>query len=266
MDKHPARLLLPCALLASPWAFAAETLSLSYGLAADGSCPEAGHRVSAEYRRDEAGGLGVEAYVRGAPSGTDCTVESLSYDLAVERRFDLGVGGWRAAAVFGAARTSTSAVYELAGWDGPAHLAPTASLPAGAAETLTASLGVARAFGPVEIGAGVNVVPNDWAGPDGPESRRSLALQAAWDAPFGVEIEAEADATEEYAVWGATARWRRDVGDRFGIVAAYRLRGGLGDLHNPAPARRTFVGQRWTAPRAGGRTSSVEVGLEWRLR
>ncbi len=261
MPRPPALLLV--LLVPAPGAHGGESLSLSYRLADDGSCPEAAHEVAAEYRRDGAA-LDVEAYARTAPSGADCAADALSYDLAVERRFDLG-GGWQAAARFGAARTSTSAVYGLAGWDGPAHLAPTVSLPAGAAETLTASLGVARAFGPVAFGAGVNVVPNDWAGPDGPESRRSLALRAAWDAPWGVEIEAEADATEEYAVWGATARWRRDVGDRFGIVAACRLRGGLGDLHNPAPARRPFVGQAWTAPRLRGRAASFEIGLEWRL-
>ena len=259
---HVALILL--AVLLAPSAFGAEAISLSYGVNADGGCPKAGHEVAAEYRR-EGEFLDLAAYVRAAPSGTDCTVETLSYDLSVARRFDLGLGDWRAVAEFGASRVSTAALYQLADWDGPAHLAPTASLPAGAAEAQTASLGVERGLGAWTLGLGVNVVPIDWAGADGPKPRRSLGLRAAWEGPWGVTASGRLDTDGRHALYDAALRWRRDVGDRFGFSAALRHYGGLNDLFNPAPPEQSFIGQRFIAPSARDSVTTFELGLSWDL-
>ncbi len=153
-----------------------------------------------------------------------------------ERRFDLGVGGWRAAAVFGAradvdvGRLRTRRLGRP-GASGADRLAAGPARP----RTLTASLGVARAFGPVEIGAGVNVVPNDWAGAGRP------GVPALAGAPGGLGRAVRRRDRGRSGRHRGIRRLGRDraagggiVGDRFGIVAAYRLRGGLGDLHNPA--------------------------------
>ena len=246
-------------------ATADELLSLSYGVTDDGSCPETGHQVAAEYLRG-GGPLDIRAYVRSAPSGTDCTTDALSYDLGIRREFDLGIGDWRATAEFGASRMSTSAVYELAEWSGDAHLIPAASLPAGAAETLTASLGILRSFSGVDVGLSVNVVPIDWAGDSGPKAKRSLGLYADWEGPFGFGVEGRLDTAFSHSIYEAAIRWRRDFGEKLGMSAAYRYYGGLNDLWNPAPAEQTFVGQRFVGPSSRDWQTMFELGVSWQLR
>ena len=83
-----------------------DRLSVSYAYNNDGSCPEAGHTVASEYLRSSPN-MDFHGRVRTAPSGGDCRVDGLSFDVGGERRFP--VGGWYAVAKFGAERHSTAA-------------------------------------------------------------------------------------------------------------------------------------------------------------
>ena len=239
-------------------AMGAERVSLSYSHNDDGSCPQMGHVVEAAYARDGEV-LDVDAFVRTAPAGTDCTREGLSYGLNVERSFPVG-GGWDAVATFGASRQSTSATYALEGWDGAAHLVPQASLPAGAAETLVAAFGVSREVGGFDLTVGLNVVPVDFVG----ESRRAVVAGVEREV-LGISLGADALATEEFATWGFTARWQMELGERLGVVAAYRFDGGLGDLASGVPPTQEWVGQVWSEPSARDWASSFSLGVSVEL-
>lgn len=115
---------------------------------------------------DRSGGdFEAHASVNVAPTGGDCTVRGVAYGIELESEFN---DRW--IAKFVADRRDVAAPYALADSmgnvvtrdsDGMA-LFPT-HLPAGAAETVVAALGVSFDVGSGEIDLGANIVPVDWA-------------------------------------------------------------------------------------------------------
>ena len=224
-------------LFALPQA-AEESLAFSYGYRDDGGCPDPGHTVSGEYSR-ETDDMDISAYARTAPSGGDCRVDSLAYDVSLSRSFAT-FAGFDAVAVFGADKRSTSSVYALA--DGMGAVIPRgdggpyfpATLPAGAAETITASLGLGREFGALTVSVGANVVPVDWADH---EDGRTIHVRAELNLRMGFEADLSTDFGSE-TFGDAVLSWEHPVAGGLNIRASARYAFGLDTLDDGAPGRQ----------------------------
>lgn len=275
--NHTFGIAALAAVLFAGCALADESLAFSYAYRDDGGCPDPGHTVSGEYSRD-VGAMDVSAYARTAPSGGDCRTDSLSYNVGVSRSFAT-FGGFDAVAAFGADKRSTSALYALADGSGAVMARADggpyfpATLPAGAAETVTASLGLGRQLtDSLSVRLGANVVPVDWADH---EDGRTLDLAAGLKLPDpfgflggepgGVEFDLSVNAGAE--VFGdAVLKWEKPIAGGLNVRASARYAFGLDALDDGAPGTQTVNGAPFVKLGAPQDDSLVfEVGVSFDL-
>ena len=258
-------------LFASTQLFAKDVnLTFSYLNTDDGSCEEIIPDVSGEFNYDDSD-LIVYGRVRTGASGGDCTQESLSYTVDAEYHFELD-HGWSAITKFSADKRSSSAGYaELeAGEDSPIRTRADGgaflpiTLPAGAAETVGAYLGVSRNFavggGNLQIDLAGNVAPVDWA--DAEDSRAvhiALSLDDIEVLGGAVEIDYAIDVGED-SYGDARISWTRGLLN-LGVQYAF----GLNAVDNGAPPKQEILG-RWygqpSAPQDTSLTTSIGVRIE----
>ena len=251
-----------------------EAFTVSYEYRDDGGCNKAGNTLSAEFVGEyEDLGLDVLGFVRTAPSGGNCEVDSLSYTLDLSKDI-VEYKGFDIVAHFGADERSTSANY--AAVYAPGDLPPLgkavgdridrrdgnakyqAVLPAGAAKTIVATVGACREFDKYEVCLGANVVPVDWARPAEPDgtrldgsSSRTLNLRTSFDLPFSLAFDLDVNGGE-YVFGDATLRWTRGV-----LSATVRHAFGLDKVFGGEPQEAEFIGHTMVAQGAPQSTSTV---------
>ena len=218
---------------------------MGFGLAYlnDGGCAVAGKSLRGSYSR-EAAESDIYAQVRTAPSGGNCEVNATSFSLAVERRYEIA-SGWSAMAKFGADRRSTSAPYAIVDGDGMvltrADGAPSdpVTLPAGAADTIGAYLGVASPdFSGFRLTVAGNVVPVDWAAED---DGLVAHLAVSYDVGDGFDLDAWVDVGRDH-YGAARASWRPSVAGKIGLEITAGYDWGLTAVDDGAAFRQTFAG------------------------
>lgn len=232
-----------------------EVLTFSYSFVDDGSCSDATHALSGEYRGNvKPYGLNVGAYARIAPTGGNCLRDGITYRMSVDKDFAIGDGRLSATARFLADSRSTSGMYALmdeAGMavllreDGNALL--TNSLPAGIVDTVIAALGFALAVGEDgRLTAGGNIVPVDWA-----DGSRTQTAHIAYDFPLGsvfggsLGISGSVDvgnvSGDDASAFGVSSlRWRRND-----FSASLRYAFGLNEIDGGEPAEQEIQGAAW---------------------
>ena len=241
-----------------------ESITFAYTFRDDGSCADPGHIVSGELlAKYEQLGLDVSAYARTAPSGGDCRVDTLSYNLSIEQSA-FSFGAWDAVAIFGADKRSTSAGYAIVDAMGNVLVRPDGRasdpvvLPAGAAETVTAAMTLCRDIGSVNVNlcAGVNVVPVDWA--DG-STGRTAHFRATVALPYNVNLDVTVDAGADQ--FGDLAlRWSKGP-----LHVALRQAFGLNATDDGTPEMQTFAGLPVVKTGAPQSTATLlEVGVRLR--
>lgn len=243
-------------------------LTVSYRYEDLGDCPDPGHIMSAQLRGAfESLGLDYSAHVRTAPSGGDCRVDSLSYNLTIDQHVGQ-IGQFDVQASFGADKRSINAPYAitdgmgntLARADG--HPSDPVTLPAGAAETVTGALSMCHGWDNAveadedagveasgatwgaELCLGGNVVPTDWI--DG-ESSRTARVTASLQLPtVDVPMLANPVATAfDLTVDAGSEGHYGDAQLRFtsGILSlTVRQAFGLDEVDAGVPAMQTFAG------------------------
>lgn len=204
------------------------SLAFSFARTDDGSCEKTIPDVSGEFSYD-ADQIIVYGNVRTGASGGDCRQESLSYNVETEYHFELNET-WSAVTKFAADKRSTSSTYALAENgqtklrdDGNAYFPTT--LPAGAAETIGAYLGISRtvnlADGELQIDLAGNIVPVDWADD---EDGRAVHLALAFSREvLGGEIDLAVAVDSGADTYGdARLSFRRGL-VQFGVEYAFGL-------------------------------------------
>lgn len=247
-DFKKEGLLLGALLLSAFFAVqaaAGDSVALSYGYVDDGGCPKAGHTVQATYTHASEG-MDVYASVRSAPSGGDCTVDGLSYNLEAERRFAVTdtISGL---VKFQAEEHSTSAPYAIVDENGrvitrgDGQAASPVTLPAGKAQTIAGILGASFSVGVLNIDLGYNLVPIDWA--DGSSGRTAhVAASAGFDLPVG-RLGLMASLDKGNGSFGET-RATLDVPIKSGFSMAVSVSRifGLNEIDGGEPATQEFAG------------------------
>ena len=143
---------------------AEERLNFGFSAVQDGSCTK---DTLVDYVGEyyyEGHQYDVSAYTKVGPSGGDCTVEATTYNVSIKRFFDLNRWGLEAVATFGADKRATQAPYKNLVHLGAGTKGQNRNLAAGAAETITAAIGVRKDFGIVKAGVSYNIQPVDWCG------------------------------------------------------------------------------------------------------
>ena len=228
------------ALLVAP-AAAQERIGFGFSQVSDGNCPTTQQTLTGAYERtsDE---LVLRGRVRTAPAGGDCRVDSFSYDVRIARYFS--VGEVDTTVEFAAAQESTAAPYVLADEAGRVLLRGDggalygANLPAGAAQTVVAAVGLSKVWSGMRFGGLVNLAPIDWA-EHAPGRTMRLTWDAGWRGLFataGVDVGA--------AHFGSVAGGYRHAlaGSNFDVGAAVTHRWGLSAVDNGAPLTQTIAG------------------------
>lgn len=236
-----------------------EALTFSYSYVDDGSCTDATHALSGEYRGSlKQYGLAFGAYARVAPTGGDCRQSGITYRMSMDKDFPLGEGGWSATARFLADSRSTSATYALMDEAGEAVLLRadgnallTDNLPAGVVDTVVAALGITRAIGDdAKLTLGGNIVPVDWS-----DGSRSQTVHIAYEFPIATilggklgmngsvdvgNFESDFDDESMSAFGVAALRWQKND-----LSASLRYAFGLNEVDGGEPAMQSIEGTNW---------------------
>ena len=245
--------------------YAQERIAIGINALEDGNCPIQRRITTGEYGRTTDAML-VRGFVRTAPAGGDCRLDTFSYDVRVARYFK--TGGVDATVEFSAAEESTAAAYVLAGEngavltraDGGALFGST--LPAGSAQTIVAAVGISKQVGIVRLGAAVNLAPIDWAGHD-PGRTARLTWDLGWR---GIYAEGAVDVgVGHFGV--SRVGYRHGLGDTaFELGAGVTRRWGLAAVDNGAPLTQQIADATFLrdGPPAGSSTL-FEVTVGYRI-
>ena len=218
-------------------------VSIGYGLTDDGNCERVQQSVMTGYSLG-LDWMSADAQVRTEPAGGDCRQDSLSYDVAVSRFFSIPRTGLDFVVKFAASEQSAAAPYDLVNQlgdvitraDGGALFST--RLPAGRAQTVVGVIGVSRQFGAARFGAGINLVPVQWA--RHADSRTGhFDASAEWrglDVGFAVDI--------GHGSYGSARAGYRVPLDRekFDLGIEVHHRWGIGALDNGVPLQQTVAG------------------------
>lgn len=244
-------------------------VTVSYRFEDLGDCPDPGHIVGAHLRGKVGGAypLDYNAHVRTAPSGGDCRIDSLSYNLTIDQHVGT-IGDFDLQASFGADKRSTSAAYAITDGMGKVLARPDGgpsdpvTLPAGAAETVTGALSLCRGWDDAveadedagveaqdaswttQLCFGSNVVPTDWANG---ESTRTARFTASFglpdvdvpflDNPVSTFFDATLDVGEHGEYGDAQLRFTSGI-----LALTVRQAFGLDQVDAGVPATQTFAG------------------------
>ena len=259
-------LLIACvgALMASG-ASADERLGFAYSWVDDGSCPDPAQVAELNYRL-AGDDIDVAGNVRSAPSGGDCRLDSISYSVEAERRFDFSS---RVAGLvkFTAAERSVSAPYAIVDDAGNIIARPDGMaadpvlLPSGRAQTVIGALGVSYTLGIANIDLGYNLVPVDWS--DGSNGRTVHVAVAVTADLLGGVIDGgiSFDRGSGGRGWSESRlTWTRQFANSaWGMDIGVRRAAGLSELDAGIPASQTFAGLPAVAAGAASDASTAFV-------
>ena len=241
------------AMLAAFAAFAAYTYSADESVGAyftilnDGSCERALPTVETDYSRT-GGSLEARATVRSSPFGGDCNSDALSYNLWVERQFDVG-SGVGVLFKFQSSKNPLTALYALSQNQMVLRRADSAPLltnrlPAGNAQVVNGIVGLSRAVPLIgELDVGINVAKTPFS--DGQEGRtlhmalnRTLGIGLfGIELNTGVSLDFDANGHDygaAYAVWS-----------RGSLTCKFDGSWGLNELGDGLSAFTTIRGTEW---------------------
>ena len=252
---------------------AADTIDVNYNLVDNGGCPKLQHTVAIQYRSEQPK-RDARGFVQTNPAGGDCTQTALSFDFYVAQYW-AAFGDWDLAFSGGANRTSVGAPYGLldeAGMfilrsDGAAAFQT--NLPAGQAENISGSIRISRDLfimdGNVKVraGAGVDVVPVDWAdGTSGRSGKFVLGIDYGehWDFDLNLNV--------GHGTFGdAVLRYHREFeGSNIGFNAEFEVDFGLNELDPGVPAMQDVQGSQFGllgAPE--GKAIALRIGFTFGL-
>lgn len=262
MNRFKLALAATLTFLFMPLAGAEESLALSASLD-NGGCFDAygevypTYELALDYRRDEPG-LEAHGYARSAPTGGDCTVDGLSIDVGVTRRWDISDSPWFLAVALGVDQHAVVQPYSLDG------LGAVWRYEVDGAPAYVGAIGLGRRFGEnLTIRLTGNVVETDWS--DG-SSKRGIRAAIGYETSLpwiAGDLDLSFD-TEMFRRNSFRAAWSRDFEDSpFGVRVTYRVEDGLDELASPFAAAIVRDGDNYLIGPASPRVHGVTFGLSY---
>ena len=245
-----------------------DNVNFAFSTIDDGSCEDTLSSLVLGYRH-ESEDRSAYGSVRQAPSGGDCRVDSVSYTVEVEQRFDFGFGVDGMVKI-GADERSVAAGYGildvndalLTRADG--RPASPVMLPSGRAFTLTGVIGGSVSYGQFDFDFGYNVAGVDWA--DGSNSNTvHLAASTTYEFFDGELLAGISYDRGNFGYGDFRASWSREIADTpWSVVIEVTSAFGLTKLDAGIPAMQEFAGlNAMLLPGSAKDTSStLSIGFE----
>ena len=162
--RHTLTFALAVLVSASAWAQSEDSAYVAFSALDDGSCLGRSSLESlAVGYSHESENRSAHGYVRQAPSGGNCESDSITINLEIEQRFDVGMGGLDGLIKLGFDKRSVSALYGTSARRDDGQPAFAAALPAGTAETPVVVIGASYTMGNINVDLGYNPLDIDWS-------------------------------------------------------------------------------------------------------